>query len=129
MKGNNIAIVAAIIALVFIITRKTKVKASVTELAPSMANLYGRVYDITTSQPITGACIELEGSGIRWSDSNGLYSWNNIPSGYYQIVITKDKYRQSSRYLNIGGFKGGDSGQNEVDLGLFPIGGDLGQGE
>jgi len=53
----------------------------------------GIVTDAQTGQPIEGALVYISGTNYSTrTDSDGLYSFQNLPKGTYTLLITRDGY-------------------------------------
>jgi len=58
---------------------------------PGRANLYGKVTDAVTEEPIPGVLITLDGSQ-GYSDAGGNYIFEDLDPGEYMLQFSKDNY-------------------------------------
>ena len=58
---------------------------------PGLANLYGKVTDANTGNPITDALVALDGMQT-YTDSSGNYAFTEIQPGEYVLQFSKEGY-------------------------------------
>ena len=62
---------------------------------PGLANLYGRVTDAETGNPVSGVLVNLNGLSLS-TDSNGDYLFEELDPGSYSISFSKEGYETIS---------------------------------
>lgn len=84
--------------------------------AQSTGNIEGQVFDLQSSEALTGVNIVLQGTNYgAATDINGNYRIENIPSGSYTLIATYLGYENIEQEINIEG------GQTlELDLEMKP---------
>ena len=86
MKGKNVAIILGVGgALAGAILLATRAKAA------ELANLYGKVIDAVTGQPIAGVLVTLDGMQT-YTNNGGNYAFTNLETGAYSISFEKEGY-------------------------------------
>lgn len=63
-------------------------------------NLEGRVTDVTSGDPISGALVSFKGSS-KLTGSDGSYAFSEIYSDSYTVSVTRDGYESDSRQVVI----------------------------
>ncbi len=58
--------------------------------------LEGTVTDASTSNPVSGARVELSGGAWTVTDANGHYRFDNLPAGFYDITVNHPFYQSAS---------------------------------
>lgn len=61
----------------------------------------GTIVDATDANPIANATVTIDGVGFETTDSNGQYSFTNVPAGTYTIRATRPNYSQNSRQITV----------------------------
>jgi len=65
-------------------------------LPSGTAVITGKVTDANYESPVAGSTVMLwEGGLTTTTDANGDFTFNNLPAGYYTIIITASGYSQS----------------------------------
>lgn len=80
---------------------------------PGYAQLYGRVTDASTGEPISMALVTLD-SSTSPTTIEGDYLFVNLEPGEYDITITKDEYESKAATLTL------TEGNNEYSVSLTP---------
>lgn len=81
---------------------------------PGRANLYGKVIDSVTGEPIFDVLITLDGVQL-YSDAGGNYTFTDVEPGSYVISFTKEGYIMGSTDVTL------VEGNNELNVSLPPI--------
>jgi len=90
-NGKKVAIgVGTVAGLGAIIYLATRVEAKPPP-PPGRANLYGKVTDAITGNPIGGALVTLNGLSV-YTNSGGNYSFLDIATGEYSGSVSKEGY-------------------------------------
>ncbi len=55
-------------------------------------SLMGKVFDVSTNNPVQGATITVTGGPSANSDAEGVFLVGNIPSGTYQVIVSATGY-------------------------------------
>jgi len=58
---------------------------------PGLANLYGKVTDAVTGQPISGVLVSLNGLEV-YTDAGGNYIFDDLDPGEYLLQFSKSGY-------------------------------------
>lgn len=66
-------------------------------------NISGTVKDKWNQQPIEGAQVTGVGSQTVTTDTQGAYSFANVPTGTYQIKATKSGYKDQTQEITVSG--------------------------
>ncbi len=74
--------------------------------------IYGYILDAETQNPIQGAAVRVNGNTAT-TDTNGYYSFSNLPDGTYSYLISAKGYTSLSGVRSF-------STASENDFGLFP---------
>ena len=82
------AAAAAAAALYF----ATRAKAAPEPPPPGLANLYGKVTDALTGQPISGVLVSLNSWTVS-TDSSGYYAFIEMEPGGYVLQFSKENYQ------------------------------------
>ena len=93
MANKGVMVVGGLAAgalLVFLLTRKAGA-APPPPPPPGKANLYGKVTDAATGQPISGVLAILD-SLTTLTDSVGNYLFTDLNPGGYSLQFSKDGY-------------------------------------
>jgi len=59
---------------------------------PGRANLYGKVIDAVTGEPLADVLITLDGLQV-YSDAGGNYTFTDVEPGEYVLEFSKDGYQ------------------------------------
>ena len=59
---------------------------------PGRANLYGKVTDAVTGEPLSGVFVSLNGLEV-YTDASGNYSFTNLEPGGYKLEFSKSGYQ------------------------------------
>lgn len=81
---------------------------------PGRANLYGKVIDAITGEPIADVLINLDGIQV-YSDAGGNYIFTDVEPESYVISFTKGGYIMGSTDVTL------VEGNNELNVSLTPI--------
>jgi hypothetical protein len=81
--------------------------------APGLANIYGKVTDKTTGQPINGATVVCVGQTP--TNAQGEYNFQNLNPGTYDITFNKDGYQGAQASLTVA------AGMNTYNVALDPL--------
>ena len=101
-----------------IYVRKNEVAQADYQLRPLKGIIYGRITDVSTSQPIAGASINTTpATESKTSDSDGNYTIGPINIGSYTLIVTAAEYRDASKEVHL---EAGDRKQVDVQLGPSP---------
>jgi len=84
----GVGVAAGLGALIYVATRA---KAAPPPPPPGRANLYGKVTDAITGNPIGGALVTLNGLSV-YTNSGGNYSFLDIATGEYSGSVSKEGY-------------------------------------
>jgi hypothetical protein len=74
-----------------IIVLATKAKAALPTPPPGRANLYGKVTNTITGQPIAGVLVSLNGLEV-YTDAAGNYILEDLDPGEYVLQFSKEGY-------------------------------------
>jgi len=72
----------------------------------SVISLSGLISDAQNSNMLEGAVVLLTGANFSeqiTTDETGVYEFNNLAAGTYNITVIKDGYQTQNRYLNLSG--------------------------
>ena len=93
-KGAVVLGVSVLVSgLLFWLNKKTKA-APPQPPPPGLANLYGKVTDASTNQPIAGVQVTLGGIGQAITNPAGNYAFLNITPGNYFATFSKAGYQE-----------------------------------
>ena len=88
VRIGTLGVVAGVGAALYFATRA---RAAPPEPEPGKANLYGRVSNAETEQPVQGVVVSLDGLEDI-TDSGGNYRFNNLEPGPYSGAAAKSGY-------------------------------------
>jgi len=83
------------------------------QLSPGTATLSGKVYLAGTDRPVSGAKVSLGTGWSTYTNTQGIYSFSNIPIGDYFLTVTRSQFE--SIRLPVVRVR---AGSNEVNLPL-----------
>lgn len=105
--------VLAALAGVYLLFRKKEGVEPPPPPPPGYAQLYGKVTDATTGEPISMAQVTLNGMTTP-TTIEGDYLFINLEPGEYVAVFSKDEYETQTEILTL------VEGNNEVNVALLP---------
>jgi len=81
---------------------------------PGRANLYGKVTDAVTGDPISGVLVVLNGMQV-FTDAQGNYALTDLEPGSYTITFGKEGYETITSDIVL------VEGNNELNVQMVPI--------
>lgn len=89
--GRKIAIGVGLVVAVGAIILLTAAKKPPPEPPPGLANIYGKVTDAETGNPLSGVLVILDSMEIL-TNGNGDYTFAELETGEYSLQFSKEGY-------------------------------------